>query len=92
MYRTQEKYFQLSPESSSSKLSNYVNLSGKLHFYIKLRQDSKKLGRFLGKSRGKLRQTAEHNGQAICSQVQMVTREEGLAGDKTRITRTSPPG
>ena len=44
---------------------------------LELRQDSKKLRKFLGKWSRELRQTAEHNGRAIYSQVQMVTRAEG---------------
>ena len=43
---------------------------------MQMRQDSKKLGNFLGKWNGTLRQTAEHTGRAIYSQIQKVTSLE----------------
>ena len=44
---------------------------------------------------GKLRQTAEHNGQAMYGQVQIVTRAEGteyLAEGKLGKIKTTLPG
>ena len=56
-----------------------MKLTRKKNIYNKsviLRRDSEKIGKFLGKCNRETK-TAEHNGPAIYSQVQRVTRADG---------------
>lgn len=58
--------------------------------HLELRQDSEKLGKFLGQWNRET-ETAGHHDQAIYSQVQMVTRAEDLAGGKTGTNEDLAP-
>ena len=57
-----------------------------------VRQNSEKLGKSLTSGVGKLRQTAEHNGQATYSQVQMGTRVESPGRAKLEKQGPHPHG